>query len=131
MSREVEAFLYEVECKLLNYLYEMAKKDTRKPNKIANKTNSLMVQLQSRKYLVLVPTNKTNSVILMVTTVYSTMVTQHLAEHAKLTNIEYVRKVKVDAINQLEKNKPILLDQEYNYVKAQLTNLQFQPSNSW
>ena len=54
----------------------------------------------------------------MATALYSTMATQHLAKDDKLTKLEYVRKVKVNAIAQLEKNKQILLDQEYNYIKS-------------
>ena len=47
----------------------------------------------------------------MVTTLYSTIAIQHFAEDSKLTDLPYVKKVKLDAIDYLEKNNTILSDQ--------------------
>ena len=57
----------------------------------------------------------------MVTTLYSTIAIQHLADDAKLTDLPYVKTVKLDAINNLEKNNTILSGQEYNYIKSTIT----------
>ena len=73
-SRELEAFLLEFEQELLDHLDEMAKIDTRKPNEITAKINSFMNKLRTRKDLVLVPTDKTNTVKLITTTLYSNLV---------------------------------------------------------
>ena len=120
-SRELEAFLLEFEKELLDHLDEMAKIDTRKPNEITAKINSFMNKLLTRKYLVLVPTDKTNTVKLIATALYSELVLQHLQEDAKLTDLAHVKQVKKDAIKYLEQNKSILLDQEYNYIKSTIS----------
>ena len=77
-----------------------------------------MVNLQGRKDLDLVPAEKTSPVIMMATTLYSTMVARYLTEDAKLISLECIRQLKVDVITQLEKNKSIILDEEYNYIKS-------------
>ena len=117
-SREVEAFLLEFEQELLDHLDEMAKLDTRKPNKFSNKINSFMTKIQTRKDLVLVPTDKNNSVQMIATTLYSIFLTQHLQEDAKRIDLTFVKKVKKDAIEYLEQNKSILSDQESNHIKS-------------
>ena len=57
-----------------------------------------------------------------------------IEEDTKLINLEYVRKAKIDAMNQVEKNKTICLDQEYNYIKRKINKYAvptIQPSNFW
>ena len=120
-SRELEAFLLEFDQELLDHLDEMAKIDTRKPNEITAKINSFMNKLRTRKDLVLVPTDKTNTVKLLATALYSELVLQHLQEDAKLTDLAFVKQVKKDAIEYLEQNKSILSDQEYNYIKSTIS----------
>ena len=117
-SRELEAFLLEFEQELLDHLDEMAKIDTRKPNKTTAKIDSFMTKLRTGTYLVLVPTDNTNSVKLIATTSYSNLVIQHLQKDAKLTDLVFENKVKKNAIAYLEQNKLILLDQEYNYIRS-------------
>ena len=48
-SRELEAFLLELEQELLDHLDEMAKIDTRQPNEITAKINSFMNKLLQEK----------------------------------------------------------------------------------
>ena len=69
----------------------------------------------------LVPTDKTNTVKLLATALYSELVLQHLQEDAKLTDLAHVKQVKKDAIEYLEQNKSILSDQEYNYIKSTIS----------
>ena len=99
----------------------MAKIDTRKSNKITAKINSSLNKLCTRKDSVLVPTEKTHTVKLLATTLYSNLVLQHLQEYAKLTYLAFVKQVKKDAIDYLEQNKSILSDQEYNYIKSNIS----------
>ena len=57
-----------------------------------------------------------------------------IEEDTKLINPEYVRKAKIDAMNQVEKNKTICLDQECNYIKRKINKYAvptIQPSNFW
>ena len=99
----------------------MAKKDTRKPNEITNKINSFMTKLQSRRDLVLVPTDKTNRIKLMERALYSTLVHMHLASDSKLTDLSFVKKVKQDAEDYLKSIESILSNQEHNYIKSTIT----------
>ena len=89
-SREVEAFLLETEKELLDHLEKSATNDTRKKHNISNKITSFLSNLNSRKDLVIVPTDKTNTVHLMKKDLYSNMVTMHLSKDAIQTDLENI-----------------------------------------
>ena len=57
-----------------------------------------MNKLRTRKYLILVSTDKTKTVKLLATALYSELVLQHLQEDAKLTDLAHVKQVKKDSL---------------------------------
>ena len=48
VSKEVEAYLHEVQYEILNHIDKMATTDTRKTNNITNNINSLFTKLKKR-----------------------------------------------------------------------------------
>ena len=60
VSKDVEAYLFEVQRELLDHIDQMAARDTRKPVKITQQINSLLSKLKQRDdmVVVVVPTDK-------------------------------------------------------------------------
>ena len=117
-SREVEAFLLETEKELLDHLEKSATNDTRKKHNISNKITSFLSNLNSRKDLVIVPTDKTNTVHLMKKDLYSNMVTMHLSKDAIQTDLENINRIHKEALALCESSKELLSQSEYNYIKS-------------
>ncbi len=86
------AFLYDVQQELLEYIKNAKLRDTRKSNQTTVKINSLLTKLKQRKDIVVVETDKTNSISIIPTSKYSILVTEHLSEDAVETNYEHLIK---------------------------------------
>ena len=71
----------------------MAGQDTRKPEKITKQINSLFSKLRQREDLVVVSTDKTNSVILMETSKYVKTVQTLLAKEAVPSTFTHLQEV--------------------------------------
>ena len=114
----VEAYLHKVQFELLSHLDKMAENDTRKTNNITNSINSLFSKLKKREDLVVVPTDKTNSFVLLQTSEYANRVNQHLADDAVKTTTDCLSKAKETAKQKLDSFADLLSTNEYNYIKA-------------
>ena len=121
VSKDVEAYLFEVQRELLDHIDQMAARDTRKPVKITQQINSLLSKLKQRDDMVVVPTDKTNSVILMEVSKYRTEVRSLLAKEAVVSSYAHLQDTHKKALDKLETIKPILSESEFNYVKSTIT----------
>ena len=121
VSKEVEAYLHEVQYEILNHIDKMATTDTRKTNNITDNINSLFTKLKKRDDLVVVPTDKTNAVRIMKTDKYCNQVTTLLTKEAVPTTYAHLQEVKLEADNMLASVADILSQQEYNYIKSTIS----------
>ena len=117
----MEAYLFEVQRELLDHIDQMAARDTRKPVKIIQQINSLLSKLKQRDDMVVVPTDKTNSVILMEVSKYRTEVRSLLPKEAVISSYAYLQDTHKKVLDKLETIKPILSESEFNYVKSTIT----------
>ena len=74
-----------------------------------------MNNLSKRKYPVTVPTDKTNSFLLMKKYLYSNLVIMHLTKNAIKTHIEHISNVYEEALKLCETSSDILASSKYNY----------------
>jgi hypothetical protein len=121
VSKEVEAFLYDVQRELLEYIENAKLRDTRKSNLTTAKINSLLTTLKQRKDIVVVETDKTNSIRIIPTSKYSVLVTEHLSEDAVETTYEHLIESRDKAKSKLEQFKYLLSENEYNYIKSTIS----------
>ena len=118
----VEAYLLAVQRELLGHLNKMTTLDTRKPHSISKSIHSLLNHLKSRDDLVVVPTDKTNSYVVLPTSDYAIKVVEHLTADAKKTTTKHLNEIKAEADEVLEKYKDLFAPKEYNYAKSTLNN---------
>ena len=121
-SREVEAFVLEVEKELLDHLKKSDTTDTRWKHNISNSITYFLSNLNSRKDLVIVPINNTNTVHLMKKDLYSTMVTMNLSKEAIQADLENMNLMHKEALALCKSSKDILLQSKHNYIKSTVNN---------
>ena len=120
-SREVEAFLYDIEKDLLGRVDELKKKDTREVNNITKRINNIFSKLKQRKDIVVAMTDKTNSVRVLGTRKYVELVENHLAKDAVPTTLDHLKEVHAKAYELLDSIKNILDNNEFKYIKSTIT----------
>ena len=131
VSKDVKAYLYEVQCVLMNHLDQMEEKDTQKLNKTTQPINSLLSKLRAKKDLVEVPTDKTNSVRLMKTVQYMNAVTQHLAKDAVKCDSAKLDTIHKEALKMLATPSKIFSPKmNLTTSKVQSTNVRCPPCAS-
>ena len=67
-NKAVEHYLRDVQFELLSHVDEMMKKDIRKRNSVTKTIESILYDLHQRDDVVVVPTDKTNSYVVLQTT---------------------------------------------------------------
>ena len=120
-SPDVEAYLNDVVRELTSHVDTMKTKDTRKKPAITNQINSLLQKLNKREDLVVAPTDKTNSTILMETTKYKEMTKNHLEAEAARSSRERLIEIEAEAKTILSIYEHMLSKDEYNYIKTTIT----------
>ena len=100
----------------------MAKKDTRKKHPISNQINSLLAHLRQRPDLVVVPTDKTNSYVVVETAEYTKKVIEHLNADAVKTTTIKLNETKDEAKEMLNAHKDLFSPNEFNYIKSTINN---------
>jgi hypothetical protein len=82
-----------------------------------------MSNLRQRNDLVVCPTNKTNSCVLMKTDDLKRLTLKHLEKDAIPTNHTHLKEVQKQAKILLETLNDILSDDEYNYIKQTIKKM--------
>jgi hypothetical protein len=123
VPKEVEAFLDDVERMILSRIDKFKENDTRKHHPNSNKINSLMSNLRQRNDLVICPTDKTNSCVLMKTNDLKCLTHKHLEKDAIPTDHTHLKEVQKQAKILLETFNGILSDDEYNYIKQTINKM--------
>ena len=100
----------------------MEKNDNRRTNDIAKKINQLFNHLKKGEDLVVVPTDKTNSNVLISASFYSNRTRKHLIEEGIKTTKDTLMEVKEESFTKLEAFRDLLSESEYNYVKSTINN---------
>jgi len=118
VSDEVNAFLFDLQKELLDHLDKKRDNDTRRTNHTERKINQFLNKLKERDDTVAVPTDKTNSIVLMDTEKYIKLVHGHLMKDAKLSNNQRLQGILKDARALLEDCKSMLSVNEYNYART-------------
>jgi hypothetical protein len=116
-TRDVECFLEEVERMVLGRIDKFKETDTRKHHANSNKINSLMSNLRQRDDLVVCPTDKTNSCVLLKTDDLKRLTLKHLEKDAVPTTHTHLKEVQKEARAKLDTFQDMLSENEYNYIK--------------
>ena len=88
-----------------------------------------MSNLRQRNDLVVCPTDKTNSCVLMKTDDLKRLTLKHLEKDAIPTNHTHLKEVQKQAKILLETLNDILSDDEYNYIKQTINKMKSPRSN--
>lgn len=118
VSKNVDAFLYELQTELLDVLDDRTKIDKRRPSNKETKVNNFLNLLAKREDIVAVPTDKTNSITLMDVKKYKSLVEGHLDKDATPTNNEHLVELHKEASQLLSDSKDIISANEHNYIKS-------------
>ena len=98
----------------------MMKKDNRKRNSVTKTIESILYDLHQRDEVVVVPTDKTNSYVVLQAPEYIERVKKHLEEDAELTTLSTLKEKYMKAETFLDANYDLFNDQEKKYIKSTL-----------